>query len=82
MVNGPLPRRVAICLTVPAAAVFPANGAILAATKPLQTAASALFAQILGKLYFLQLRENLRRILFDYGQKHPRRANGAFNAAC
>jgi len=45
-------------------------------------AASHAFAQILGKLYFLQLRENLRRILFDYGQKRPRRANAAFNAAC
>jgi len=40
------------------------------------------FAQILGKLYFFQLRENLRRILLDYGQKHTSRANAAFNAAC
>jgi len=40
------------------------------------------FAQILGKLYFFQLRENLRRILVDYGQKHTRRTNAAFNAAC
>jgi hypothetical protein len=40
------------------------------------------FAQILGKLYFVQLNENLRRILVDYGQKHPRPANTAFNAAC
>jgi hypothetical protein len=40
------------------------------------------FAQILGKLYFLQLSENLRRILLDYGQKQPRPANAAFNAAC
>jgi len=40
------------------------------------------FAQILGKLYFFQLSENLRRILFDYGQKPTGRANVAFNAAC
>jgi hypothetical protein len=42
----------------------------------------AAFAQILGKLYFLQLPENLRRILLDYGQKPTSRANSAFNAAC
>jgi hypothetical protein len=47
-----------------------------------QNTVSRAFAQILGKLYFLQLGENLRRILFDYGQKRPRRANAAFNAAC
>jgi hypothetical protein len=82
MVNGPLPRTVAICLTATAAMPFPANGAGFAAAKALQTAASRVFVQILGKLYFLQLRENLRRILFDYGQKRPRRANAAFNAAC
>jgi len=61
---------------------FPADSAVIAAAKPAQTAVSRAFAQILGKLYFVQLRENLRRILFDYGQKRPRRANAAFNAAC
>jgi hypothetical protein len=40
------------------------------------------FAEILGKLYFLQLPENLRRILLDYAQKRPGPANAAFNAAC
>jgi hypothetical protein len=45
-------------------------------------AAARAFAQILGKLYFLQFFENLRRILVDYGQKRPRRANAAFNGAC
>jgi hypothetical protein len=45
-------------------------------------AASRAFAQILGKLYFLQLLENLRRILLDYAQKRPGPANAAFNAAC
>jgi len=40
------------------------------------------FAQILGKLYFFNLRENLQRILFDYGQKRLGTANVAFKAAC
>jgi hypothetical protein len=38
--------------------------------------------QILGKLYFFELLENLRHILVDYGQKRTERANAAFNAAC
>jgi len=40
------------------------------------------FAQTLVKLYFLNLVENLRRILLDYGQKHPGSTNAAFNAVC
>jgi len=40
------------------------------------------FVQILGKLYFFDLPENLPRILFDYGQKLPRIANAAFKPAC
>jgi hypothetical protein len=40
------------------------------------------FAQILGKLFFLELSENLQRILFDYAQKRTDPANTAFNAAC
>jgi hypothetical protein len=40
------------------------------------------FAQILGKLYFFELRENLRLILFDYEPKRSGRANAAFNAPC
>ena len=38
--------------------------------------------QILGKFYFFKLRENLRRILLDYGQKRSGTANAAFKAAC
>jgi hypothetical protein len=38
--------------------------------------------QILGKLYFFELIENLRRILLDYAQKRTWRANATFNAAC
>jgi hypothetical protein len=40
------------------------------------------FVQILGKLYFFQLLENLRLILFDYAQNRAVRANATFNAAC
>jgi hypothetical protein len=42
----------------------------------------AAFAQILDKLYFFKLRENLRRILLDYAQKRPRLANAAFSRGC
>jgi hypothetical protein len=82
MVNRSLPRTVAICLTFAGIAKVPANQGSFAFAKTLQKPASRAFAQILGKLYFLQLRENLRRILLDYGQKRPCRANAAFNAAC
>jgi len=40
------------------------------------------FAQILGKFYFVDLSENFRRILFNYGEKRSRFANVAFKAAC
>jgi len=82
MVNRSLPGTVAICLTIAGIAEVPANRGSLAFAKTLQKPASRAFAQILGKLYFLQLGENLRRILVDYGQKRPCRANAAFNAAC
>jgi hypothetical protein len=82
MVNRWLPRTVAICLTLRAIAEVPANRGSFAFAKPLQKPALRAFAQILGKLYFVQLDENLRRILVDYGQKRPRRTNAAFNAAC
>jgi hypothetical protein len=39
-------------------------------------------AQILGKFYFFDLRENLRLILFDYAPKSPQAANAAFKGAC
>jgi hypothetical protein len=82
MVNRSLPRTVATCLTLTGIAEVPANRGSFAFAKPLQMPASRAFAQILGKLYFVQLDENLRRILVDYGQKRPRRTNAAFNAAC
>ena len=43
---------------------------------------SEMFAQILGKLYFFNLRENLRLILFDYEEKRSRTTNGPFKSAC
>jgi hypothetical protein len=53
-----------------------------AVPKSQQDAQSRAFAKTLAKLYFFRLFENLRRILFDYGQKRTGRANAAFNAAC
>jgi hypothetical protein len=44
--------------------------------------ASYAFVQILGKFYFFNLLENLRRILLDYGQKRSGTANATFKAAC
>jgi hypothetical protein len=49
--------------------------------EPRRSGSSAV-AQILGKLYFFGLSENLRRILLDYAQKRTGRANATFNAAC
>jgi hypothetical protein len=47
-----------------------------------EEAASEMFAQFLGKLYFFNLRENLPLILFDYEEKRSRTANGPFKSAC
>jgi hypothetical protein len=44
--------------------------------------ASPRIGQILGKFHFFKLRENLRRILFDYAEKRSGIANAPFNAAC
>jgi hypothetical protein len=52
------------------------------AAPTLQNAASRAFVQILGKLFYFELSENLRRILLDYAQKRPDLANAAFNGAC
>jgi hypothetical protein len=81
-VNRSLPETVAICLMLTGCSNPPVNGRSFATAETLQKAASGAFAQILGKLYFVQLDENLRRILLDYAQKRPRPANAAFNAAC
>jgi hypothetical protein len=47
-----------------------------------QRPASGAFVQILGKLYFFKLGENLRIILLDYGQKRSCIANAAFKGGC
>jgi hypothetical protein len=44
--------------------------------------AGAAFAQILGKLNYFNLRENLQLILFDYEEKRSCTTNGAFNSTC
>ena len=82
MVNGSLPHTVATCLTLTDIAEVPANRWSFAFAKTLQTPASRAFAQILGKLYFVQLSENFRLILFDYAQKRRCPANSGFNAGC
>jgi hypothetical protein len=79
MVNGPLPGR------------SRRGGAERLGAKQYQKRARSphqgdgqrrAFAQILGKFYFLELCENSRRILFNYGQKRRRLANAAFSRAC
>jgi len=47
-----------------------------------QRSRGGLLMQILGKLYFFDLRENSPIILFDYGQKRLGVTNEAFKAAC
>jgi hypothetical protein len=47
-----------------------------------QSPASGVFVQILAKLHFFKLRENLRIILLDYGQKRPCIANATFKGDC
>jgi hypothetical protein len=42
----------------------------------------AAFAQILGKLNFFKLGENLQRILVDYAEKRSSTANATFKRAC
>jgi hypothetical protein len=82
MVNAPLPETVATSLMPAGNADNPAKRGNSGTPETSQKAPSPTFAQILGKLYFLQLIENLKRILFDYAQKRPHPANAVFNAAC
>ena len=82
MVNGPLPGDPNyICRACRhwQKAVGPRR---LLAREHRQSPLRSAFAQILGKFYFFKLRENLRRILLDYGQKRPCTANASFKAAC
>jgi hypothetical protein len=80
MVNGPLPGM------RPA----PSGGAssldvvfrVPEARRAQSTPQFAVFAQILGKLNFFKLGENLYRILFDYVEKRANPANATFKRAC
>jgi len=82
MVNGPLPaiglarcgsqNKVHHCC----------DRARLAATNAAKQLRPASFAQILGKLNFFKLGENLQRILFDYAEKRASTANPAFKCTC
>ena len=82
MVNGQLPDEPnCICRACRYLQKAVAPRRLLAARTPPKPALYA-FAQILGKFHFFKLRENLQRILLDYGQKRPSTANAAFKAAC
>jgi hypothetical protein len=86
MVNGPLPvaclvwraRRARARGTPPRCFASAGRRASIAWTIPLFRR----FAQILGKLDFFKLGENLQRILFDYVEKRASTANAPFNRAC
>ena len=83
MVNGPLPGirhgRTAMPLTLGNRATRTQGVArIFAARRP----RFAAFAQILGKLNFFKLGENLQRILVDYAEKRSSTANATFKRAC
>jgi hypothetical protein len=65
MVNCPLLQTVAIFLT-PARRADPLeDSGSLASGKTLENMIRSSFVQILSKLYFVQLSENLNRILVD-----------------
>jgi hypothetical protein len=82
MVNGPLPaiglprcssqNKVRHCREC-------ASPTATNAAKRLRPAS---FAQILGKLNFFKLGENLQRILFDYAEKRASTTNRAFKCTC
>jgi hypothetical protein len=82
MVNVSLPRKVAISLTPRPRSHDSGKSPSLSMPEAGHTGIGATFVQILGKSYFLQLIENLRRILLDYAQKRPCVANVVFKAAC
>jgi hypothetical protein len=79
MVNAPLREMVSRRFTGGATMEIGALGAAWCRFTQRPTNVPAAFAQILGKLHFFELRENLQRILLDYAQKRSGRANAAFN---
>jgi hypothetical protein len=80
MVNRPLPSTESVLAALTAFT----NNAWVRDVRPRITPQNPClhaFAQILGKFYFFNLLENLRRILFDYGQNRSCTANVAFKTA-
>jgi hypothetical protein len=82
MVNGPLPPMGMRSPTTTRNSARPAWKRSVPGLGTMRNATADTFAQILGKLYFFNLRENLRHILFDYGEKRSCTTNGAFKSAC
>ena len=81
MVNGPLPgiRHGSTAMPLTFGTVLHQGVARkIAARRP----RFAAFAQILGKLNFFKLGENLQRILVDYAEKRSSTANATFKRAC
>jgi hypothetical protein len=82
MVNGPLPQ-ITSGATAPCRNLSSwTGGRSVASLGTGRNASIGAFAQILGKFYFFNLRENLRLILFDYEEKRSCTTNGAFKSAC
>jgi len=77
MVNGPLPAIGLDRCGSPNKVRHCRNRVRLAATNAAKRL-SASFVQILGKLNFFKLGENLQRILFDYAEKRAGTTNPAF----
>ncbi len=82
MVNGSLPRIMVAATVLRPDARKAARQNVRFPLGTSRNGAAGVFAQILGKLYFFKLFENLRRILLDYAEKRTDLANVAFNAAC
>jgi len=78
MVNGPLPVIGFGRCGSPNKVRHCRDRARLAATNAAKRLRSVPFVQILGKLNFFKLGENLQRILFDYAEKRAGTTNPAF----
>jgi len=82
MVNGPLPGLIAAATPRAATGWKTRRETLRGPPEHIQFPVFAAFAQILGKLHFFKLSENLRRILFDYEENRPGTANAPFKCAC
>jgi hypothetical protein len=82
MVNGPLPvTRPARRRCIEVRYCLPSIQTSARAIAPRAPRFRA-FVQILGKLDFFKLGENLPRILFDYAEKRANTANATFKRPC